>query len=92
MDFYSNDAHELGQALWLTTCVSGGFWTATLRDHVFASLDSMYDQGYFTAAKNFRKAAPELWTAFGITCCKGVPAVWTQRAADIKTTWRQDGK
>ena len=48
-------------------------------------------QGYFTAAKNFRKAAPELWTAFGIACCKGVSATWVQRAAEIRATWRQDG-
>ncbi len=91
MDFVSNDAGELGEALWLASCcTTTPFWVTPIRDKVFIILDSMWAQGYFEAPKKFRRAGPELWTAFGLACSKGVPGVWLERAAAIKSVWRAD--
>ncbi len=73
MDFVSNDAQELGEALWLaSTCTTATFWVTPIRDKVFIILDSLWAQGYFSAPKKFRRAGPELWTAFGLAVTKVV--------------------
>ena len=91
LDFVSNDAQELGEALWLVSaCTAGTFWITTIRDKVFMILDSLWAQGYFTAPKPFRRAGPELWTAFGLAVTKGVPAPWMERAAAFRADWREE--
>ena len=91
-DFVSNDGQELGEALWMANQCDklGSVWPPVIREKVFASLESLRNQGYFDAEKKFRRAASELWIAFGLACTTGVPASWTERADSFRSAWRED--